>query len=365
LSESKDLAFPLYPEPRAVAQMAVLLAVLVVGWHIPLPGLDLEGMLLSYSPQDSLSSRFSIFALDLIPFFTVLAYVEIARLAIPPLARWRNASIRNARSLAVIVFVLSLAVAAWQGFGVLLGLSTGTMVRPDAIAFVPAGLATFIGSTALMIWLADNFGLPDLGGGFWPLMALVVVAGFPEQIYALVNLVQIGQFSQRELLVVVLSLVAGLALVVFANRLLSRNVPASGAAKTSILLWPTYLAGVVAGHALVLLPSDMPDWPFVAASFTETAYVGLVTVLTPVFVFAYAGRLLPSKVKEPERWPLPILLVISGIQMVLFVGAWLLPISLGVLPLIYGSELLVIGTVMLALVTASSRIPPSPASRHR
>jgi hypothetical protein len=113
-----------------------------------------------------------------------------------------------------------------------------------------------------------------------------------------------------------------------------------------------------------LLPSDIADWPFVAASFVETAYVALVTVLIPVFVFAYAGRLLPSKVKEPERWPLPILLAISGVQMLVFVGSWLLPISLGIPPLIYGSELLVVGTVMLALVTASSHTPPSPAS-HR
>jgi preprotein translocase subunit SecY len=345
--------------------MAVLLAVLVVGWHIPLPGLDLGGMLLSYSPQDSLSSRFSIFALDLTPFFMVLAYVEIARLVIPPLARWRNASIRNVRSLAVIVFVLSLALAAWQGFAVLLVMSAGTIVRPDAIAFVPAGLATFIGSTALMIWLANNFELPDLGGGFWPLMALVAIAGFPEQIHVVVNLIQVGQLSQRELLVVVLSLVAGLALVVFANRLLSRNVPASGAAKTSILLWPSYLASVVAGHALVLLPSDMPDWPYVAASFTETAYVALVAIITPVFVFAYAGRLLHSKLEEPERWPLPILLAISAIQMVVFVGSWLLFISLGIPPLIYGSELLVVGTVMLALAVPSSHTQPLPSSRHR
>lgn len=364
MSESKDLAFPLYPEPRAAAQMAVLSAVLVVGWYIPLPGLDLDNMLRSYLPQDSLSASFSIFALDLVPFFTVLAYVEIAKLAIPPLARWQNASSRNTRRLAIIVFVLSLAVAAWQGLGVLLAMSTGTIIRPDAIAFVPAGLATFIGSAALMIWLADNFGLPELGGGFWPLMALVAIAGFPEQIYVLVNLIQVGQFSERNLLVVVLSLVAALALVVFANRLLSRNVPASGPAKTSILLWPSYLAGVAAGHALVLLPSDMPDWPFVAASFTETTYVALVTVLTPVFVFAYAGRLLP-KAEGPERWPLPILLAISGVQMVVFAGSWLLPISLGIPPLIYGSELLVIGTVMLALVTPSSHTPPFPASRRR
>lgn len=355
VEQLKDLAFPLYPELRATTQMAALFAVLVVGWHIPLPGLDLDSIPKPDSPLGSFSTRFSIFALDLLPFFTVLAYVEIAKLAIPPLARWQGSSIQNARRLAIVVFVLSLAVAAWQGFGVLLALSSSTMVRPDAIGFVPAGLATFIGSTALIIWLADNFGSPDLGGGFWPVMAMMAVAGFPAQISTMVELTQGGHISGRQLLVVALSLVAGLALVVFANRLLSRNVPASGVAKTSILLWPSYLAGVVAGYVTVFLPSDLHDWPYVAVSFVETVYVALVTVLIPVFVFAYAGSFLPSKVEEPERWPLPMLLAISGVQMVLCVGAWLLPIGLGIPPLTSGGELLVLGTVVLAAITAQGQ----------
>lgn len=241
----------------------------------------------------------------------------------------------------------------------------GAIVRSDAIAFVPAGLATLIGSTALLIWLADDFGPPDLGGGFWPLMAMMAIAGFPEQFSVLANLFHVGQISERHLLFVVLSLVAGLALVAFANELLSRNVSASGVAKTSILLWPSYLAGVVAGHAQVLLPSDLDDWPFVSVPFVEMAYVAIVTVLIPVFVFAYAGSFLPLKDKGPERWPLPVLWAISAIQMALSVGTWLLPISLGIPPTASGGELLVIGTVMLALSAPSPHTPPSRASRRR
>ncbi|MDO9306434.1 MAG: hypothetical protein Q7T75_01020, partial [Mesorhizobium sp.] len=261
--------------------------------------------------------------------------------------------------------VLSLALAAWQGFGALLAMRTGTFIRPDAIAFVPVGLAAYIGSTALMIWLADNFGPPDLGGGFWPLAAMITIASFPERFSTLVNLFHIGQIPERELLVVVLSLVVGLALVVFANKLLSRNVSAGGVAKTSILLWPSYLAAVVAGHAAILLPHDMFDWPFVAVSFVEATYVALTTILIPVFVFAYARRFLRSKTDGPQQWPLPILLAISAIQMLLCIGIWLLPISLRIPPMTTGAELLVVGTVMLALVTVSAHTPPLPSSRRR
>ncbi|MBL8578998.1 MAG: hypothetical protein JNK47_17400 [Mesorhizobium sp.] len=357
------MAFQLIPEGRNAIQVAALSVVLAVGWNIPLPGLDLDHIPRPDSALDSITSLFSIFALDLIPLFTVLAYLEIAKLAIPGLDKWRNASTQNAGRLAIIVFALSLVVAAWQGFGVLDALSSSTIVRNHAIAFVPVGLATFVGSTALMIWLADNFGSPDLGGGFWLLMALMVVAGFPEKISYLVEVGQVGQNSVRQLLVVVLALVAGLALVVFVNKLLSCNVPASGVAKTSILLWPPYLSGVLAGHITYFLP-EMQDWPFVAVSFIETAYVVLVTLLIPVFVFAYAGSFQWSKVNGSERWPLPILLTVSGVQTVLFAGAWLLPIGLGIPPMTSGGELMVVGTVMLVLFVSLPHTRPPHASRR-
>lgn len=344
----QDSTFPLYPERRALIQLAILSAVLLVGWYIPLPGLDLDSILQLNASLDSVSSRISILALGVTPFFTVLALLEIAKLAAPPLERWQSASARNARHLAVVVLVLSLALAAYQAFGVLVAMDTSAMVRRDALAFIPVGIATFIGATALIIWLSDNFGLSDLGGGFWPLMAIMVLADLPTQIASLVEVARIGQISGGQLLAVAAMLVAALAFVVFANKLLSANAPASGHARIPMLLWPSYLANIVAGYAIVLLPADMRDWPFVSVSFVETAYVAIVTLLIPVFVFAYAG-LLCARTKQTDRWPLPIVLAICAIQMVLYVALWLLPINLGIPPTIYGGELLVLGTVILAL----------------
>lgn len=356
------MAFPFLPERRTVIQVSVLFAIFIVGWHIPVPGLWIEDLPQSQSLLDSTSVLFSIFALNLTPFFTVLACVEIARLAIPPLARWQSASTWNAQWIAFIVFVSSLALSAWQGFGILVGLDAGGLVRPDAVAFIPVGLAAFIGSTALIIWLSDNFGLPDLGGGFWLLMAISIVAGLPEQIASLVNFAQVGQISGSQFMALVVSLLAGIALVIFTNRLVSENTVASGPARTSILLWPSYLAGVVAAYALPFLPQGLHSWPYGAVLFVETAYVAIMAVLIPVFVFAYARSFSSSETRG--RWPLPVLLAICAVQIVLCVGVWLLPVSFGLNPVISGSELLVLGTVMLALGAGYSHAPPRHASRR-
>lgn len=192
-------------------------------------------------------------------------------------------------------------------------------------------------------------------------MAIMVLADLPTQIASLVEVARVGQISGGQLLAVAAMLVAALALAVFANTLLSTNAPASGHARIPMLLWPSYLANIVAGYVIVLLPADMRNWPFVSVSFVETAYVAIVTPLIPVFVLAYAG-FLSSKPKQTDRWPLPIVLAICAIQMILYVALWLLPIRLGIPPIIYGGELLVVGTVILAVFSA--RAQPRGTSRQ-
>lgn len=327
--------------------MALLVVIMVVGWRIPLPGLDFDRAQ-PYFLSGAAPSNLSIFALGIFPLFTILAYTEIAKLAVPPLARWQTSSIRNARRLAIIVFALSLALAAWEGYGVLAALAGGEILRPET-GVVLAALACFVASTALTIWLADDFGFSELGSGFWPLMAIPFLADLPGQASTLVEMLRTGAASGGQLLIVALCLAAGMALVVFANLLLSRNGSPTGTARTSILLWPPYLAGVLAGFAFLVLPTEMPGWPFLAPSFFEVGHLAMTVVLIPAFVFAYSYNFRLSWRDGSNGWSALVLLAVAAIQIILCVGAVLLPIYMGLPVNLSGAGLLVLGTVMLAL----------------
>ncbi|MEQ1951205.1 hypothetical protein [Mesorhizobium sp. CN2-181] len=327
--------------------MALLVVVMVIGWRIPLPGLDLDRAR-PYFLSGAALSNLSIFALGVFPLFTIMAYAETAKLAVPPLARWQTSSIRNARRLAMIVFALSLALAAWEGYGVLVALAGSEILRPET-GIVVAALASFIGCTALTIWLADDLGFPELGGGFWPLMAIPTLLDFPGQISELITMFRTRMTQGDQLLIVGLSLLAAILLVVFANLLLSRNGRASGIARTSIQLWPPYLASMVAGFATILLPAEMPGWPFVAPSFFEVAHLTMAVIFIPIFVFAYAHSFRLSQPDGSTCWPWPVLLAVAAIQIAVSIGAWLLPAYWGLPLSLSGGELLVVGTVMLAL----------------
>lgn len=337
------------PERRATIATALAIVVCVIGWRIPIPGIDLDQVMGWYGPSGSFPATLSIFALGVIPFFTILTYAEAAKLAFPPLARWQAGSTRKTRHVALIIAVLSLILAAWQGHQVLIAIGASDIVRLEAVGFVPTALATYIACTVLTIWLADWLRLPALGDGFWLLIAISFVAGLSDQAVALVDRLRMGAMSANQLLIVGLFLAVAIALAVFANLLLSRNGSASGAEKTSILLWPPYLASLVAGFAFVLFPTDMPGWPFVAPSFIEIANLALVVVLIPLLVFAYAHSFRLSRRDGQQLWSTPVLLTVTVIQIVLCFGAALLP-TLWDLPFsLFGGEFLVMGTVMLAL----------------
>lgn len=338
----------LLPTRRATIALASMLSILIIGWRIPLPGLDLD-QLAQWQLSGDAASRFSIFALGAIPLFAILAFAEIAKLVVPPLTRWQVRSVSNARRYGLTVAVLSLLLAAWQGYGVLEVFWTGEVARHDAVGFALTGLGTYVASAVLMVWLADHFGVHGLDG-FWLLMAAMTLASFPDQISTLIGAREARTVSDGMLLAYGLAIVAGIALVVFANLLLIRNGVAEGIASTSMLLWPPYLAGVVASYALMFLPADSPGWPFLAPTFVEVADLVLTVVFTPVFVFAYVRRFRLLNPGGSRLFSTPTLLVVTGIQIALCVGSWFLPMYWDLPVIISGAELLVLGTAMLRLL---------------
>lgn len=336
---------PLVPKREAIAAIALVLIVFVLAWRIPLPGLDLDQLAEWETVSDDVAARLSILALGVTPLFTILAYVEVAKLALPPLARWQARSTRNAQRLTLIVVALALLMTAMQGYGLLMGLEQSGIVRRDVPGFMPTGLASLIAVIALLIWLADRYRFADLGSGFWLLMMVPFLADFPSQAFSLIDRFRTGVISGGQLLIVGLLLLAGIAAVVFANLLLSRNGSASAAAKMSILLWPPFLAGIVAGYAFLLLPTEMPSWPFFAPSYFQIAYLAVIVICIPIFVLAYAR----VHTGGSHDWSMPVLLVVTAIQIGLLAADSLLP-TYWDLPLVSPfSSLLVMGTVLLAL----------------
>lgn len=72
---SRSTVQAILPERRTAMAFALMFAVLAIGWRIPLPGLDLGSVKPVYG---EVPATLSIFALGLVPLFTILGYAEIA-----------------------------------------------------------------------------------------------------------------------------------------------------------------------------------------------------------------------------------------------------------------------------------------------
>nr|WP_313597676.1 hypothetical protein [Brucella intermedia] len=109
---------------QSVVPVTAAVIVVLVASQIPLPGIDTSVLAEQaiYSPNGALA-RFSIFALGVMPLFTVLAHVEIAKLIFPSLARCQIASSGNAFRISVVIKSIVLLFTAIQAYGMMSALA--------------------------------------------------------------------------------------------------------------------------------------------------------------------------------------------------------------------------------------------------
>ena len=110
----------------------------------------------------------SIFSVGVRPILFGLALVEMARVVLPPLARWAAGSPGRSELLQRTAHIFALAIAAEPGDGRLRGPSEGL----DGIAPSPGPMfrlsvvVAIVGATAFLIWLARV--MTESGNRRWP-----------------------------------------------------------------------------------------------------------------------------------------------------------------------------------------------------
>ncbi len=157
-------ALPLKPARVRIAILVAVALVYALGTQLPLPGL--EPNLVAYRLPGQAMTRLSVAALGVTPFISAILLIEIAQLAVPPLARWA-ASPANAGRCETIVWALPLTLAALQGFGLAVAIEAipNAVAEPGA-AFRFVAAATTLGATAILGALARATRRAGAGDGF-------------------------------------------------------------------------------------------------------------------------------------------------------------------------------------------------------
>jgi hypothetical protein len=153
------------------------IGVYFVGGRIPLPGVDVHAV------GGEATRLMSLFGLGVTPIISSLVVMEIARLTVPPLARWRAKGTRQAHLYARIARALALGFAALQALGIAEGLKAANVVIDDGgWPFRLEIVVALVGATAVVIWLAELINAEGVGDGLVILLATFAARLFPGEV---------------------------------------------------------------------------------------------------------------------------------------------------------------------------------------
>jgi SecY len=234
---------------RRLGVTVLALVAFRLGTQLPLPGIDIAALPQLGGPA---VERISIFALGIMPFVTVLILAELVKVFVPRVVRWEQAQERNRHRLGSIVIGLSLLAAAIQAAGLVLAMEDARgLVATPGTTFRLVAIATLVGSTAVVIWLADQITRNGLGSGVWLLVLTPWLATLPYQIAAFLLS---SQWKPAGLPVGV-ELIAGLAIATVLLAAVVTLILAGGRTleTAATCLWSKLLAGTVWPWLILLI----------------------------------------------------------------------------------------------------------------
>jgi hypothetical protein len=194
-----------------------------VGSKLPPPSVAYEASSLLGPPVRAPEplAGISVFMLGVTPIISALSFMEIARLAVPPLARWAAKGPRQADIYLRIARALALSVAAIQALGVEAEVKSADVVFDDGWPFPLEIIAAFVGATAVLIWLADLINAKGVGDGLVLLFAAPIAAHLPARV---ANWRNFGAFLPAYIPISLLALaLLSVAALVAVSRRSSRN----------------------------------------------------------------------------------------------------------------------------------------------
>ncbi|NNM61403.1 MAG: preprotein translocase subunit SecY [Steroidobacteraceae bacterium] len=202
------------------------LVVYRVGTFIPVPGINAARFAQFFSTQQGTLlgvfnmfsggalQRFSIFALNVMPYITASIIVQMASMVYPPWAQIRKDGESGRRKLTQYTRYGTVGLAAFQGFGAALAIqnSGNHLVTNPGAQFLFVATVSITTGTLFVMWLGEQITERGVGNGITMIIVAGIVAGLPLAIGNTLEMVRSGEMNP---LVVLLILVVVVLVTLF------------------------------------------------------------------------------------------------------------------------------------------------------
>src|ERR1700716_2167705 len=215
-------------------RLLFLLGALIVyriGAHVPVPGIDPVQLAELFKAQKGgildmfnmfsggALSRFTIFALGIMPYISASIIMQLLTVVSPTLEQLKKEGEAGRRKITQYTRYGTLFLATFQGLGIAIALESqrGLVIDPG-LAFRFTTVVTLVTGTMFLMWLGEQITERGLGNGISIIIFGGIVAGFPNAIGGLFELVRTGSMSIISAIIIVMLIAAVTYLVVFIER---------------------------------------------------------------------------------------------------------------------------------------------------
>jgi len=299
-------------------RLLFLLGALVVyriGAHIPVPGIDPTALAELFKGQQGgilgmfnmfsggALSRFTIFALGIMPYISASIIVQLMSSVYPPLEALRKEGEAGRRKITQYTRYGTLGLALFQATGISIALeSQPELVLDPGLMFRVTTVTTLVTGTMFLMWLGEQITERGLGNGISLIIFAGIAAGLPSAIAGTLELVRTGAMHPLVALLIAVAVLVVTAFVCFVERG-QRKVLVNYAKRqvgnrvyggqSSHIPFKLNMAGVIPpifASSLILFPATVLGWFGSADGMLWLRDIaGTLSPGQPVYILFYAS----------------------------------------------------------------------------
>jgi len=207
------------------------LVVYRIGAHIPVPGIDPVKLAELFQSQQGgilgvfnlfsggALSRFTIFALGIMPYISASIIMQLMTIAVPTLEALKKEGEAGRRKITQYTRYGTVALALFQGLGIAVALeSQPGLVLDPGLMFRFVTVMTLLTGTMFLMWLGEQITERGLGNGISIIIFAGIAAGLPSALGGVFELVRTGAMHPVSALFICVLAVLVTAFVVFVER---------------------------------------------------------------------------------------------------------------------------------------------------
>jgi preprotein translocase subunit SecY len=295
-----------------------MIVVVRLGSHLPLPGIDKEAMANLFAQGGILGffdlfaggalSRFSIFALGIMPYINASIIMNLLTAVVPTLEQWAKEGEEGRTKITKVTRYATVFLAIIQAFGISVWLQNMGVLMISGFGFRFLLLITLTAGTCFLMWLGEQITDFGIGNGISIIIFAGIIARIPSQLVQTSKLFLVGEIGILPLITLIVVFIAVIGGVIaiqkgqrripvqYAKRVVGRRMYGGQGTHIPLRVNQAGVIPIIFASAILLFPATIAQFfqnlafmKSMSEALSQPLYLILYAVLIIVFTYFYTA----------------------------------------------------------------------------